>query len=330
MENNSKQKREFKGMWIPKELYLTTELSWSEKILLAEIDSLNNNGDGCFASNKYFAKFLNLTEQVVANNISKLRKKGLIIDIKFDGRKRYIDVNAALIKMLRQGSQKCEGRVNKNVKADDEKNSPNGAEISQKTDTENTPINTVINTSNNISCKSDDLRDKKSSTLQGRGDVVTDTISPPIPPAPQGTQESGTNIAQEEKISDDSGIVAKSVKTVVSGQILEHGEATVVEEFDLKYELQKMFSPEAQKHIVIIALFIAYSGIKPENKEQLKNIIKRNVRPASELKSYRYERIKEIMLFLKSTADYKWTLETVSKFIDHDLTKLNKNKAYEV
>ena len=86
----AKINRDFKGVWIPKELYLNTDLSWSEKLLLIEIDSLDNDKDrGCYASNQWFAEFLNLKNpQTVGNMISKLRKEGYIEFVFFDGRNR--------------------------------------------------------------------------------------------------------------------------------------------------------------------------------------------------------------------------------------------------
>ena len=40
--------RDFKGVWIPKEFYLNRDLSWAEKILLFEIDSLDNFNEKSF------------------------------------------------------------------------------------------------------------------------------------------------------------------------------------------------------------------------------------------------------------------------------------------
>ena len=48
MENE----RDFKGIWIPKEIYLS-KLPWMAKILYCEIDSFTKNGKECFISNKY-------------------------------------------------------------------------------------------------------------------------------------------------------------------------------------------------------------------------------------------------------------------------------------
>jgi len=103
--------RDFKGVWIPKEIYLCEDLNWTEIILLTEIDSLDK-GNGCFASNEYLAKFIRVKMTRLANIISSLRKRKYIEDLGFDGRKRYLRVikkdNAALSKKITQHYQKSE------------------------------------------------------------------------------------------------------------------------------------------------------------------------------------------------------------------------------
>jgi len=69
--------RQFKGVWIPKEIYLHDQLSWTEKILLIEIQSLQD-GKGCWASNQYLAEFLGVSEKTVANALSRLKGLGCI------------------------------------------------------------------------------------------------------------------------------------------------------------------------------------------------------------------------------------------------------------
>ena len=44
-----KPARDFKGIWIPKEIWLSEQLSLMEKVLFVEIHSLDNE-DGCYAS----------------------------------------------------------------------------------------------------------------------------------------------------------------------------------------------------------------------------------------------------------------------------------------
>ncbi|HEX3102409.1 MAG TPA: DnaA N-terminal domain-containing protein, partial [Pyrinomonadaceae bacterium] len=81
--------RDFKGVWIPREVYLAKDLSWSEKILLIEIDSLDNDAEkGCYASNGHLAEFLDVSPMTVSNMISKLRQAGYIQQLFFDGKNR--------------------------------------------------------------------------------------------------------------------------------------------------------------------------------------------------------------------------------------------------
>lgn len=70
--------RDFKGIWIPKEIYLANDLNWTEKILLVEIDSLDNE-KGCFASNEHFADFLGISKGRASKNISSLINKGYVV-----------------------------------------------------------------------------------------------------------------------------------------------------------------------------------------------------------------------------------------------------------
>ena len=69
--------RGFKGIWIPREIWLSKELTIQEKVLLAEIDSLDND-EGCFASNDYFATFLGLSKERTRKIIASLKDKGYI------------------------------------------------------------------------------------------------------------------------------------------------------------------------------------------------------------------------------------------------------------
>jgi biotin operon repressor len=84
--------RDFKGIWIPKEVYLNKELNWTDKILLVEINSLDNE-DGCFASNEYFAEFLDVSTTTISKSISKLISFGFMYIESFDGRKRVLKTN---------------------------------------------------------------------------------------------------------------------------------------------------------------------------------------------------------------------------------------------
>lgn len=71
------ENRDFKGVWIPKDIWLNKDLSAIDKVILAEIDSLDNE-DGCYASNKYLAEFCGVSESTITRSIRKLTKLGLI------------------------------------------------------------------------------------------------------------------------------------------------------------------------------------------------------------------------------------------------------------
>lgn len=73
MEN----KRGFLGVWIPKDIYLHTGLTPTEKLLLAEITCLHGSGS-CFASNQHFAEFLGISKSQVSRLITKLARMNLI------------------------------------------------------------------------------------------------------------------------------------------------------------------------------------------------------------------------------------------------------------
>ena len=69
--------RGFKGVWIPREIWLDENLTLQEKALYAEIDSLDND-DGCYAGNAHFSRFLGVSKDRVSKLISSLRNKGYI------------------------------------------------------------------------------------------------------------------------------------------------------------------------------------------------------------------------------------------------------------
>jgi DNA-binding transcriptional ArsR family regulator len=66
--------REFRGIWIPREIWLHPDLSLIDKALLAEIHSF---GD-CKAGNEYFAKFFGVSPSTISRAIMKLSHMELI------------------------------------------------------------------------------------------------------------------------------------------------------------------------------------------------------------------------------------------------------------
>ena len=83
-------KREFKGVWIPAEIWLNENLTIMEKLFLVEIGSLNGE-KGCYASNEHFSKFFTLSKNRCSEIIKSLESKGLItIDYEYEENKKVI------------------------------------------------------------------------------------------------------------------------------------------------------------------------------------------------------------------------------------------------
>lgn len=112
--------RDFKGVWIPKEVWLDERLNTIDKIILLEIDSLDAGDEGCYASNKYLAEFCKCTETTVSTSISKLIKYGYLEAVKFDGRKRYLksrltNFKRQPLKNLKADFKKFKGSIYNNI-----------------------------------------------------------------------------------------------------------------------------------------------------------------------------------------------------------------------
>lgn len=113
------QERDFKGVWIPKAVWLDRRLSALDKMILTEIDSLASEERGCFASNAYIADFCQCSEAKVTKSISLLIKLGYLYVASFNGRQRELksrlstpsyeaeseNVQGSFVKNTRQGSK---------------------------------------------------------------------------------------------------------------------------------------------------------------------------------------------------------------------------------
>jgi len=98
------------------------------------------------------------------------------------------------------------------------------------------------------------------------------------------------------------------------------------EKWDSTFEVERLLE-DVHRHIQIIGVWLINNEIYPENTDQIKSFIKRNVRPAMLLKGYSNEDIVETIKILKKT-DYikKITLETVAKYIDETVANRTKTK----
>jgi len=94
-------KRKFKGVWIPKEIWLSKELSIQEKVFLVEIDSLDNE-EGCYAKNAYFSEFFDVSKSRCSQVMTSLKEKGYIsIDLIYKGK----EVDRRVVRILKGGSK---------------------------------------------------------------------------------------------------------------------------------------------------------------------------------------------------------------------------------
>ena len=104
--------RDFKGVWIPREIWLDDRLNALDKVILVEIDSLDSLERGCWASNKHIAEFCQCSESKVSQTITKLSRLGYLSVISFDGRQREIKSNIAVgLKIYEADSQNLTGRL---------------------------------------------------------------------------------------------------------------------------------------------------------------------------------------------------------------------------
>jgi len=120
--------RKFKGVWICAELFDHPGLSYADKFLIAEIDSLTDKDKPCWASNEFLAKRLKVAPKYMNNMLARLTADGFLHRLAFDGRSTLrcvspeISSNPSASRQLIkkysiQKNVKAERRVHKNVKA---------------------------------------------------------------------------------------------------------------------------------------------------------------------------------------------------------------------
>lgn len=126
---NMNESRDFKGVWIPKKVWLDTRLNALEKIILTEIDSLDNGEKGCYASNEHLAEFCQCSKTKVSTAIRKLIDCGYIYVQNFDGRKR--ELKSRLSNFERQNIKKNNADI-QNLKESNTVSNTNNNTVSNK------------------------------------------------------------------------------------------------------------------------------------------------------------------------------------------------------
>lgn len=122
--------RDFKGVWIPKTVWLDIRLNALEKVILTEIDSLDNGERGCYASNKHIADFCQCSETKVSTAVTKLVKLGYLYIQKFDGRQR--ELKSRLSNFERQTLKESEADFKEVQESNTSNNTPSNTSNKKK------------------------------------------------------------------------------------------------------------------------------------------------------------------------------------------------------
>ena len=105
-------KRDFKGIWVPAEVWLNKDLKLIEKMFMVEIDSLDNE-KGCYASNGYFAEFFGISKGRCSQIITSLKdKKILEIEYHYEGKQ----IIKRVLRILKGGVYFSKGGCLENAK----------------------------------------------------------------------------------------------------------------------------------------------------------------------------------------------------------------------
>jgi len=114
--------REFKGVWIPAEVWLDERLTLVEKALLAEIDSFTGAGKTFHKANETIQAEYGVSRPTASKAIKKLEALGYI-ESRFDGRVRHLVVQADR-KILTGRVKDSFGQTEKTLRAEGKNNTP--------------------------------------------------------------------------------------------------------------------------------------------------------------------------------------------------------------
>lgn len=133
---NMNESRDFKGIWIPKKVWLDTRLNALDKVILMEIDSLDQGEKGCYASNEHLAEFCQCSKTKVSTAISKLIECGYLYIQNFDGRKR--ELKSRISNFERQNIKNCNADI-QNLKESNTVNNTVNNTVSNKKERKSKP-----------------------------------------------------------------------------------------------------------------------------------------------------------------------------------------------
>jgi hypothetical protein len=166
--------RDFKGVWIPKEIWLNKELKLIEKCFLVEIDSLDND-DGCFASNSYFAEFFGISKGRCSQIIKSLEEKKMIkVKYYYEGRQ----IVKRVLNILKGGVYFSKGGCLENAK--DNNTSINNTILTYKEKSIKKEIEPEPNTQQQHSLKTPKPKKEKVAPKRKKGLDFNDITWPPV------------------------------------------------------------------------------------------------------------------------------------------------------
>ena len=120
-------------------------------------------------------------------------------------------------------------------------------------------------------------------------------------------QPNGNQMAPQVKLS----------KVKLSKDILS---AKADEEWNFNRYLKNLLEHK-RKDLSIIGIYWEYKGFGFANRKQAQSQIRRDLKAAAELTGYSLDEIKHTAKYLNKTAEFKWTLETILKYINEPNVK---------
>lgn len=128
------------------------------------------------------------------------------------------------------------------------------------------------------------------------------------------TSQDSPPATSQENLTDKRQETKEKTKDRSQPQVAE-------EKFDFKEKLKVMFS-DKDRRMAIIAYYWTIKGWKFDTAQSYSPALKRELRSSGDLIGYTNEQIKKTCEWLKTNADFKWTLETVHKYIDEPLENM--------
>lgn len=89
IKQNYVKVEDLKGLWIPEKYLWAEDLNIPEKLLMSFI-KMADQKEHCYASNATLAKWTMLSTQRVKDMIVKLKKKGYLEQVSWDGRQKRV------------------------------------------------------------------------------------------------------------------------------------------------------------------------------------------------------------------------------------------------